>query len=555
MEHRMKHIMISLPITHQGSRRGTSHRAVLCAFLLFVMFFAACSNDKNSQTSSSDSSASAVKERYTCPMHPSVVSDRPGACPVCNMALVKQAVQKEMSSSESAMLHTVSLSPSQRIMANVSTTPAMLRTMARQITSAGVLDVAEPAQATVTARFRGRIEKLLVNVTGSRVTKGQALLELYSPDLIAAQREYRIALEALTRAQSAGDPALEESQDMLLRSARDRLRVHYGLSIQQIAELEAAKSVRNTATFYAPISGTVLDKQVIEGQYVEEGTRLYSIADLSTLWAYLEIYETDLRFIRLGQHVTMTSAAWPGEEFPGRVSFVDPVMNPETRTVRVRVDVPNRNGRLKPQMYVNSSIAVLSADVIAVPTNAIIQTGKRNVVWVELKENQFEPRAVVLGSQADGYSEILAGLQEGDRVVTTGGYLIDSESKLQMPETGTVEQENGDRSMGNVDRRKGNEGSGTKERAAESGVKEVTITVDYAYLPDRIEVKKGQKLRLHFYRKEDSQCTSEVVFKNFGIRKKLPAFKTTTVEITPTKAGTFKFACGMDMVEGKLVVR
>jgi membrane fusion protein, copper/silver efflux system len=531
----------------------TLHTAVAISCVMMLLI-AGCSRTSSPKDGTAGSTHTA-KERYTCPMHPSVVSDRPGACPVCNMALVKQAEQKEMNADESAMLRSVSVSPSQRVMANVATAPVSRRAMARRITAAGVLDVAEPARATVTARFRGRIENVFVNVTGSRVKKGQPLLEIYSPDLVSAQREYLIALDALTAAQQSGDVDALDQRQQLVSAARDRLRIHYGIAPQQIAEIEAAKKVRSTSTLFSPITGIVLTKRIVQGQYVDEGSSLYDIADLSTLWAYIEVYETDLRSVKSGQAVEMTSAAYPGERFIGRVSFIDPVMNPESRTVRVRVDVPNASGRLKPQMYVDAAIAVASGEVLAVPANAVLQTGRRNVVWVETKENQFEQRDVALGTRADGWYEILSGVTEGDMVVITGGYLIDSESSLQMPQTqSSTELERG---SGRKDPKEGSAEPSTDVTApAENGkTKEIKITVDYAYIPDLIEVKKGEKVRLLFYRKEDSECTEEVVFKNFGIRKKLPAFKTTAVEFTPTKAGTFRFACGMDMVEGKLIVK
>lgn len=538
---------------------------ILLLSLVLGVAFNACTK----QESDGHDHAAEAAEVYTCPMHPSVISDRPGACPVCNMALVKKSAAQEMSAEEAAMLHTVSLSPTQRIMANVAVSPVARKSMSKQISAVGVVDFAEPMQSVVTARFRGRIEKLNVSFTGENVRKGQALFELYSPDLVSAQQDYLIALDALTRAQTLGNSSNEEVQQRLVASIRERLRIHYGLTLEQLRELEETKKVRSTATFYAPISGTVISKQIVEGQYVDEGTTFYSIADLSRVWVYLEVYEGDIRFVKTGQAVDITTEAYPNEQFRGRVTFIDPVMNPETRTVRVRTEFPNTGGNLKPQMYVKAALSLPQKEALAVPVHAVVQTGKRNVVWVELKENQFEPREVTLGARTDGWYEIVSGLSEGEMVVTTGGYLLDSESQLQMPggmaghahdgEAGGQKSEVGGQKAevgGQKAEVRGqkSEVGGQKSEAGQSSVREIKITVDYEYIPATVHVKKGEKVRLLFYKKEDSECTNEVVFKDLNIRKKLPAFKTTAIEITPKKTGEFGFACGMDMIHGRLVV-
>lgn len=525
---------------------------ILLLSLALGVAFNACTK----QEGDNHDHAAEAAEVYTCPMHPSVISDRPGACPVCNMALVKKSAAQEMSAEEAAMLHTVSLSPTQRIMANVAVSSIARRNMSKQISAVGVVDFAEPMQSVVTARFRGRIEKLNVNFTGENVRKGQALFELYSPDLVSAQQDYLIALDALTRAQTLGNSANEEVQQRLASSIRERLRIHYGITVAQLDELEAMKKVRSTATFYAPISGTVISKQIVEGQYVDEGTTIYTIADLSRVWVYLEVYEGDIRFVKTGQAVDITTEAYPNELFRGRVTFIDPVMNPETRTVRVRTEFPNTGGKLKPQMYAKAAVSLPQKEALAVPVHAVVQTGKRNVVWVELKENQFEPREVTLGARTDGWYEIVSGLSEGEMIVTTGGYLLDSESQLQMPGGMTGHAHEGAEAVDLKSEVGGqrSEVGGKKAEAGQSRVREIKITVDYEYIPATVRVKKGEKVRLLFYKKEDSECTNEVVFKDLNIRKKLPAFKTTAVEITPKKTGEFGFACGMDMIHGLLVV-
>ncbi len=222
--------------------------------------------------------AQASATYYTCPMHPSVVSDRPGACPVCGMALVKKSLQHESSPAALEQLKRVTLSPTQRVLANVATTTVTRQTIARKITAMGSIAFAEPRQATVAARFRGRIEKLHASSTGVSVRKGDPLFELYSPDLISAEREFILALEAAEQAPGSANTQLESQ---LLHASRDRLSVHFGLTEEQIAGLERDRRIHPRWTFHSPIAGTVLQKLVQVGQYVNEGQVLYELADLS----------------------------------------------------------------------------------------------------------------------------------------------------------------------------------------------------------------------------------------------------------------------------------
>lgn len=485
------------------------------------------------KTESVAKAESKEKSYYTCPMHPSVVSDRPGACPVCGMALVKKTNQKDASAEDLSMLQSVSLSPTQRVIANVATETVKKQTISRKVTAVGVVDFAEPNLAIVPARFRGRLEKLYVNYTGEVVKKGQPLFELYSPDLISAQNELLLAAK--------------NKQAGLLQASRDRLQIHFGLSESQIFEIEKNQKVLYAIPFHSPISGTVISKEIQEGQYVNEGMVLYKLADLSRVWVYLDVYEKDIQFIKIGSAVQLITESYANERFDGKVTFIEPVVNSETRTVRVRTEFSNPAGRLKPQMYVTAQIITQSKNTIVVPTSTVISTGKRTVVWVEVKENTFEPRYVVVGIQTDDRVEILEGLQIGEAFVVTGGYLIDSESQLKQ--------------TGEPTGHEGHQTETSKEKLTQSakgrqatGGNEVKITVKYTYIPDVIHAKKGEKIEIAFYRDEDSKCTDEVIFEELNIRKQLPAFKTTFVEFTPQKAGEITFTCGMKMITGKVVV-
>jgi Cu(I)/Ag(I) efflux system membrane fusion protein len=406
-------------------------------------------------------------------------------------------------------------------------------TLHKTISLVGVVATAESHQANVSARFRGRIEKLHVNYTGEIVVKGQPLFELYSPDLVTAQQEFLLALDA----------------KQITESLRDRLSQHFGMTNEQIADLEQAHKVQNTVQFNSPISGTVIAKQVQAGQYVEEGTTLYQLAELSKVWINLDVYEKDVRYIKVGQLVHISNEAYAEEEFSGRVTFIDPVMNPETRTVRVRTEFSNALGKLKPNMFVKATVSLPIAKALVVPSSAVLFTGKRSVVWVEVQPNTFEPRDVAVGSGTNESYEIFNGVTEGESVAISGGFLIDSESALRQPTaanphaghgTETKQGQPAEQSMTQIN--------------SKNDEQEIHITVKGGYEPNVIRAKVGVPVRLHIYRDEDTKCTREIIFEELNIRRTLPAFKTTIIELTPKESREIHFVCGEGMVHGKLIV-
>ncbi|GJQ20630.1 MAG: RND transporter [Bacteroidia bacterium] len=465
-------------------------------------------------------------EVYTCPMHPSVRSDRPGACPVCGMALVKKSLQQEMPAGDPAHLAAVTLSPTQRVLANIATEPVQRRTLVKKISAAGFLEAAEPLRALVTARFRGRVEHLSVSFLGERVAKGAPLFDLYSPELVSAQQEYLLAYRSATLPASASFGPSD-----LRRSIEDRLRLHYGMTDAQLAELSRMGTPRTSVTFHAPIGGTVLRKEVIEGQYVDEGTLLYEVADLSMLWVYFDVYEQDLAHVRAGQKISFTVEAFPGRTFEGSVDFVEPMVQPETRTVRVRVRVPNREGQLKPGMFATGEIIVTLEPALVVPLSALLSMGRSHVVWVEVADNAFEPRTVNIGTRTHDGVHILTGLREGERIAVTGGYLLDSESALRAPSAPSPH-------------------SGHQ---IHSSAGEPLIRIEGAYHPDTVHVASGH-VRLRFFRNEESSCSKEIVIPGFGVHSVLAAFDTTVVEFEARQKGSFPFRCGMGMLHGVLIV-
>jgi Cu(I)/Ag(I) efflux system membrane fusion protein len=509
----------------------------LCGILLLGGAYVLTHRPGSSHTSPAGDSTDSETAVYTCPMHPSVRTDRPGACPICGMALVRQSRSADASAGEIAALRSVSLSPSQRVMTNISTIESRRQTIAHDISAVGVVAFAEPRQATVAARFGGRIERLYVNSTGQIVKQGEPLFALYSPDLITAEQEYLLAREG-TR--GGADSSASTMNHQLLESARERLLLRFGLTSPQIDQLRESGRVGSAAIFTSPISGTVIRKDVQEGQFVQEGTILYELADLSRVWVLLDVYEQDIRFVKVGNEVTLTAPAYPGERFRGRVVFVEPVVSAETRTVRVRLDVPNPFGKLRPNMYVSGTITVRKDNAIAVPRQSVLNTGRQSVVWVEVVKNGFEPRTVTTGIVGETFVEILSGLRGGERVAATGGFLLDSESALSAPSS--------DESVSSAP-----VSHGERARAGENWT-DVEIRVDGGYFPEVAHVKAGLPVRLHFTRIDSSECTREVVFKSLGIRRELPTGKTTTIEFTPGEVGEIQYECGMAMLEGKIIV-
>jgi Cu(I)/Ag(I) efflux system membrane fusion protein len=382
--------------------------------------------------------AKADKVIYTCPMHPSVIRDRPGACPVCGMNLVKKIVKEGSASGEQAgqpvekkEMEGVTLSPTQRLLANVATVPVARRNLSHQIYTVGKIDYNETGLAHVAARIGGRVDKLYVNFTGEEVKKQEPLLEIYSPDLVSAQQEYLLAFNTNDKLKSASLGEAAQNSQSLLTASKERLLL-WGITEDQIAELERTKKVKTHMVIYSPMSGTVIEEFVREGMYVREGENLYDIADLKNVWMFADVYESEISGVEIGQEVEVTTQAYPGEVITGRISFIEPTLNPATRTVKIRADFPNPHDILKPEMYVEAKIeSGQERNCLTIPASAVINTGHRVVAWVEKEPNVFVPRDVQLGEKLEDYYVVLDGLSEGEMVASQGGFLIDSEAQLR----------------------------------------------------------------------------------------------------------------------------
>jgi membrane fusion protein, copper/silver efflux system len=301
--------------------------------------------------------------------------------------------------------------------------------LTRFVRTVGQVIPAESNLADVTAKVDGYVDRLFVDATGRAVRKGEPLLSLYSPMLVSAQEELLTALR-LTASVDSGDAEAWRSAQALLAASRRRL-AYWDVSADQIARLERTGEVTKALTLTAPESGVVLEKMVVAGQGVMPGMKLYRIADLSTVWIEGEVFEQDLAFVRVGAPARVELAAYPGRTWRGRVSFVYPVVDEQSRTARVRVVLTNGGGALRPGMYGTLFFdAVLDPDRLSVPAEAVVMTGERNLVFVVRPDGVLEPREVVLGARGDGRVQILSGVAAGDRIVASANFLVDAESRL-----------------------------------------------------------------------------------------------------------------------------
>jgi Cu(I)/Ag(I) efflux system membrane fusion protein len=431
----------------------------------------------------------AAEVEYYCPMHPSVVKDHPGNCPFCGMVLSQRPITTQPASLPAGALARVNLSPRKLELGRVSTDPVEYRLLSNEIRAVGSIDYDQTSQATISARFKGRLDKLDVNYVGEDVKKGQKLAEIYSPELLVAQEELLGASRSLAGAGDKNDFAAQTARS-LLASARQKLQL-WGLEDRQIDQILQAGQVQTKMDILSPMPGIVTDKKVLEGQYVMEGQELYTVTNLDKVWLQVNIFESDLGYVDKGQYVEVTSAAFPNEIFAGRIAFLAYSVDPATRTLAARIEVRNEDHKLRPGMYMSASIrspaaAVLTLDpatqpasasaptgaglrdegqyafgyycpiypdrvydkpgdcpvdkfpmkyvrlekLPALPESAVIDTGMRKVVYRESSAGSYDMVEVTLGRRSGEFYPVLSGLKVGDRVVAHGAFLVDAENRL-----------------------------------------------------------------------------------------------------------------------------
>lgn len=325
----------------------------------------------------------------------------------------------------------LTVSPEQRARLGIVMVTVERRPLARTVRLVGRVVPAETAARTVTSKVDGFVERLFVDFTGREVDHGEALFELYSPMIVAAQQELVLALRLRAALGEAPAADARASADSLVAASRRRLR-YWDVDEEQISAVERTGAVRRTVTFHAPLHGTVMEKNVVQGQAIAAGAPLFQIADLSTVWLEADVFETDLGAVRTGQHAEVLFDAYPGEPLHGRVTYVYPTVDPASRTGKVRVELPNRGNRVRPGMFgtVRIDAPLAGARTIVIPRQAALVTGDRQLVFVEDSMGMLVPRLVTLGAEADSLVEVKSGLREGERVVAAAAFLLDAETNL-----------------------------------------------------------------------------------------------------------------------------
>jgi Cu(I)/Ag(I) efflux system membrane fusion protein len=395
--------------------------------------------------------------QYTCPMDPEVISDSPGKCPICGMNLEQvppatssvpqddnmsgmagmsgmsatteptQHDASDMGSSPVAGLVPVTIEPQRLQLIGVRTGTVSKRSLDGSLRLVGYITPDETRLSNIHVRFSGWVKELSIDQTGQQVSANQKLLSVYSQDLFQAENEYIIARNATGR---TADNALKETRNRLLSAARQRLDL-LGVPPEEILRLDTASSPNSELWIRSPFSGFVLEKNVVTGQFIGPDQNLFTIADLSRVWVLADVYERDLASLKIGQTARMTTSAYPGESFEGKVSFLYPSVSEQTRTLKIRIEFANSSNRLKPGMYAEVDLAGEGTGVLAVPADAVMDGGDRQYAFVVHDGTHFEPRLLKLGRSSDDYFEVLSGLAEGEQVVTSANFLIDSESRLK----------------------------------------------------------------------------------------------------------------------------
>jgi len=411
---------------------------------------------------------------YQCPMHPSIVQDHPGECPICGMKLVTvaktkadtappPATEKKLLFYRSPMdakqtsptprkdemgmdylpvyesdvgpaplvsgLASVEIDAARQQLIGLKTAEATEGPVGGAWRTVGRVAIDETRVRHVNLKVPGFVERIYVDFVGKKVKKGDPLFSIYSPELLSAQEEYLLALR--TRgALSGGGSARSGNGEDLVTAAKRKLAL-WDIPAAQIAKLESTGESQKTLTLFSPVAGVVTRKDVVEGMKLDAGAMPYEIVDLSTVWVLADVYESELRFVTEKMEATLKLTAFPNRDFKGKVVFIDPLMNPETRTVKVRLTFPNPKGELRPEMF--GEVVLLSAphDALRIPLDAVIDSGTEKVVFVAIGEGKFEPRKVTLGESDGVQVEVASGLARGERVVIRANFLVDSESRLR----------------------------------------------------------------------------------------------------------------------------
>ncbi len=380
--------------------------------------------------SSTPSASEPAATRYQCPMHPSIVQDHPGKCPICGMDLVALAPAAPGGEGAAMVqgLAPVTIDASRQQLIGLRTAPVTEGKVGGTWRTNGRVAVDETRVRRVNVKVAGFVERVHADFTGKPVRQGEPLLSLYSPELLAAQEEYLLALRTRQALGEAGGMATDG--DTLVAAARRKLLL-WDVPPAALERLARAGEATRTLTLVSPISGVITKKDVVEGARLEMGATPYEVVDLSRVWVLADVYESELRHVKVGMPANLQLKAFPNRVFAGKVAFLDPVLEPATRTVKVRLEFPNPDGDLRPEMFGEVVLRGTTRDALKIPSDAVVPTGTTQVVFLALGDGRFQPREVRLG-ESDGKSvEVTSGLKAGDQVVTVANFLVDSESRLR----------------------------------------------------------------------------------------------------------------------------
>jgi Cu(I)/Ag(I) efflux system membrane fusion protein/cobalt-zinc-cadmium efflux system membrane fusion protein len=388
----------------------------VAVFIATCFLSIACGQDNGSAPANTPNATESV-QLYTCGMHPDVIQEGPGTCPICGMDLTPLHEHETPGASAPGEISIDAV-----VVQNmgVRVEPARRQTVFRHVRSIGEVEVGEDQVSVVNLRFSGWVERIHVDKTGDPVDEGQRLFDIYSPDLVAAQEEYLLALRT------------QGPESELVRSARRKFDL-WDIAAEEIAAIAKSREVRRTLAIRSPSTGFVLDKNVMEGARVMAGEDLYRIGDLRHIWVTAEIYEFDAPWVEVGQPAQMELSHEEGKLYEGKVAYIYPSLNELTRTLGVRLEFENPDIRLKPGMFATVYIQHRRLDdVLAIPTEAILDSGRRKLVFVSAGDGRFEPREIVTGLVGDRHvTQVISGLEEGEEIVVSGQFLLDSESQLQ----------------------------------------------------------------------------------------------------------------------------
>jgi multidrug efflux pump subunit AcrA (membrane-fusion protein) len=367
------------------------------------------------------------------PMHPKYTADKPGIAPDCGMTLVPKYADEASTASMAA--GTVTIPADKQTLAGVRTTTAERKMLTREIHTTAQITADETRIAHVHVKVAGYLDEVFAGVVGQLIKKGEPLFTLYSPELVSAEEEYLIAKRGEKTLGSAPFAEVADGAKSLLHSSREKLKL-WDISDEQVRQLDETGKVTKDLTFYAPSTGFITDRKAFPQTSVNPDTELYTLTDLSTVWANADVYESELPYVQLGQKMQLTLSFAPGKTYTGTISYIYPTVDPLTHTAKVRMQIPNSDFALKPQMFADAQLHVNYGTKVVVPREAILDSGKEQTVYVVHQGGMFEPRKVTLGPAFDGNVAILSGLTAGETIVISGNFLVDSESKLKGSATG-----------------------------------------------------------------------------------------------------------------------